>query len=82
MELNMQGSTIQGEHNHPHINLGEKELPAIKDWKVGQTYTVELTVKEEGSHLRDDNTIHAEFCVLNVKAIKRRKKYDQIISTD
>ena len=71
----------EGEHNHPHLHLSEDEIPGLKDWKVGEVHTVELTIKETDSHLEGDE-IDASFCVVNTKHTKHRKhKYDQVIST-
>lgn len=30
---------------YPNLTVSADELPAIKDWKVGQTYTVKVSVK-------------------------------------
>jgi hypothetical protein len=34
----------------PTISLDSKCLPAIKNWKVGKTYTIHLKVRETGVH--------------------------------
>ena len=66
-----------------HIHLSEEMLPAIKGWKVGEKYTIEIEVEEREIHIETpDKKVGAEFTVLSAKQIKRRKKYDQIISTD
>lgn len=63
------------------LHLDDKKLPAIKNWKVGETYHLQLKVKQvsmrEGSLYGEDdkNKITADFEVLNVKEIKQNKKY-------
>lgn len=37
---------------YPKLCLSYKDLPEAKDWKNGETYTLEITVKQIGS--RDD----------------------------
>ena len=35
------------------LHLSEDDLPEIKNWKVGQMYTIHLNVKQVGSRLED-----------------------------
>lgn len=39
----------------PHIHLTEKDLPAIKNWKVGQVYTAIIQFKMMSSNLGNDH---------------------------
>ncbi len=50
----------------PHLCLSETDLPAVKRWKVGNTYTVVLDIKQVGSHLMDKR-ISADFEVESVR---------------
>lgn len=43
---------VAAKPSYPKLTLSYKELPEAKDWKNGETYTLELTVKQIGS--RDD----------------------------
>lgn len=38
----------------PSIRLTQKELPAIKDWKVGGKYTITLKVEQTSAEKDDD----------------------------
>lgn len=38
----------------PEFGISEKELPAIKDWKVGQKYSLELNVEMVSSSKGSD----------------------------
>jgi hypothetical protein len=35
-------------HMPPRLHLTAKDLPEVKDWKVGSTYTVSLEIKQTG----------------------------------
>lgn len=60
----------------PTLRLSSLNLSAIKNWKVGQTYKLNLDVKmtslNQGSDYdmigNDDNATHAGFRVLTVRA--------------
>lgn len=56
------------------LRLSEKELPEIKDWEVGKTYEVVLTVKQmskrQGSEWdtsADSKEVQATFEIVNVE---------------
>lgn len=64
-------STVK--RSKPEFSITEKELPAIKNWKVGQKYSIELNVEmvsqSKGSdyELGGDSQIHtARFKILSV----------------
>ncbi len=52
----------------PSIRLTQKDLPAIKDWKVGGKYTIVLEVEqtsaEKGDEYSDDKGLSARFKIL------------------
>lgn len=53
----------------PTLTLDEETLPAIKDWKVGNTYRLVLEVKQkslEDPEYLEDSKLHARFEVLKV----------------
>lgn len=58
----------------PTLNLSIKDLPDIKDWKVGGKYTIQLEVEqtsaEKGDSYYDDSDkeLRARFKVLKAKA--------------
>lgn len=39
---------------YPSISLNEKQLPSVKDWKVGEKYKVILEIKQTGMNLSKD----------------------------
>ena len=59
------------------LNLDEGDLSAIKDWKVGKKYKVELVIKQVSSSIgesgmmpgndSDKNKVHARFEVISAK---------------
>ena len=53
----------------PHLNFTEAELPAIKDWEVGEKYTLIVEVEQCAKHKRPEG-FSAEFKVLKVGAHK------------
>lgn len=51
------------------IKLTDKQLPAVKDWKVGEDYKLtEVKITELASRELEDGTIEADFEVTSVKA--------------
>ena len=53
-------------NEQPMVHLSDKTLKSVKDWDVGETYTITLKVKMKEKELRDDNSI--EGCFYIVKA--------------
>lgn len=52
----------------PEVRLTAKDLPAIKDWAVGQSYCLEMTVKLVGLHQDSyDKTMNGTFEIKDVK---------------
>lgn len=62
----------------PRLNLNSKKLPAIKNWDVGETYTVTAKIKmrekRQGELYTtgepDNETVRAEFEIESVEAKK------------
>jgi len=54
-----------------YLTLSDKDLPEIKDWQVGQTYTVILTVKQTSlnqNEMDGQQNVSANFEVMSAKA--------------
>lgn len=53
----------------PSLTLNEKDLPEIKDWKVGETYHLEMDVKlvSQSNDSMMDNGMNARFEVQDVQ---------------
>lgn len=54
----------------PTLHLSSEELKEIKDWEVGETYMINLTVKKthKNEHETDDGVeYNATFEILNAK---------------
>jgi hypothetical protein len=49
----------------PYLSLSTKDLPAVKDWKIGQTYKLEVEVKMTGAN-QYEGKFSANFDVLKV----------------
>jgi len=46
----------------PTISIDENQLPEIKNWKIGKTYMIELSVELTGLHKKyDSDMICADF---------------------
>lgn len=73
----------------PKIYLDAEDLPAVKDWKVGDTYTVQAKVKlvfqSEGNEYESDYPsmmegapkqmpMKATFKIISIEPIKEMKK--------
>ena len=53
----------------PTFQITAKELPDIKNWKVGQTYTMEVKAKQI-SYRVDNNETSASFEIVSIKPEK------------
>ncbi len=61
------------------ISLSEKDLPAIKKWKVDGVYTVELTIKQTASRrsmYSKDKMLTADFEIKKVKDVTAKDPLD------
>lgn len=68
------------------LKLDEGDLKAVKDWKIGETYTIELEAKLVKSSSKGDlappddsdaNLVHCEFEVSKVKEINDKEKINE-----
>lgn len=50
----------------PSLYLSSKDLKEIKDWKVGETYDLIVSVKMNGSHISKSGVVSGDFEVQNV----------------
>ena len=54
----------------PSLYFNDIELPAIKNWQVGEEYDISLKVKMNGSSIREDkkgkSTISADFVITGI----------------
>lgn len=67
------GSSKRPEKIYPHVHFGVEALPEIKNWKVGQMYTLAIRVKqvsyEKSDRMSGRSREEARFEVHGVKAI-------------
>lgn len=79
MDMKKLSSEVNGtKHHYPStLNLDEGDLKEVKNWKVGKTYKILLTVKETSSSIdgmsvpyddSDKDKVHARFEVLKAEA--------------
>ena len=66
---------------YPSFHLDETQLPEIRDWKIGEEYTIQLKVRQTGAREGRSEEVMGEFEVLAVgvvdtKAEKKEKEYD------
>lgn len=62
-------STISSKKMLPSISLTAKELPAIKGWKIGGKYTLEIEVEQVASAKNEystNKTVNATFRIKKV----------------
>jgi hypothetical protein len=53
----------------PTLSLSTKDLPAIKNWKVGEEYRLEVIVKQQSLH-QDEDGMRANFVIKKVSSLK------------
>lgn len=64
----------------PSLYLTSKDLKEIKDWKVGQSYDLIVSVKMKGLTQREDGTVSGDFEIGNVMASD--KEIDDMDNTE
>lgn len=71
----------------PSLSVSEDDLPEIRNWKVGNTYQVSVSMKQVSSSLDNDmmsegehtgKKITARFHILNIKSDNPKKKEQPI----
>lgn len=58
--------------HYPTIYLSSKDLPDIKNWKVGETYTLIIQAKQTSMREDEDKKIEASF---DIKKIATNDSY-------
>lgn len=51
----------------PMLCIGEKELPNIKKWKVGGTYTIKAVVRQTGMHEDRERGLRADLEIESIE---------------
>lgn len=59
-----------------HLTLGSDVLPGITNWRVGETYTVTLEVKQQSASLNGKET-QAGFEILSATTNSQDKKIEE-----
>jgi len=54
----------------PSFRLTVKDLPEIKDWKVGKSYTLKLQVKQVSADESENQPLAARFELEKVEVVK------------
>jgi len=62
------GMLVVMEKTNPQIHLTEKDLPAVKDYDVGDTYYALYQCKMVGKH-EDNGKYSGEFEVISIKPV-------------
>lgn len=52
---------------YPSFSISLKDFPDAKDWKVGQTYKIEMTVKQSGMSQYKGSDGSAQFEILEIE---------------
>jgi hypothetical protein len=50
------------------VALSDNELPAIKEWKVGEKYTISLEVEQTSMRKKEDGSMCAEFKIISASS--------------
>lgn len=45
MDIRVDVAPLNDYKPKPHLDVSSEDLPEIKDWKVGETYTIEVNAK-------------------------------------
>ena len=51
---------------YPGLSLSSEDLPVIKDWKVGETYKLEVEIKEKSMREDEKKKVHADFDIRKI----------------
>jgi len=62
----------------PMLHITSKDLPAIKEWKIGETYTLEIKAKQVSLSQYGDEPYSASFEIKDVKAIGPSSKHEEL----
>ena len=69
--------TVAGEMK-TSLTLTSKMLPEIEDWKVGEKYTLTVTVEQTEVHKAGTDQLCAHFDVLSVKPSGKKEKPEKV----
>ncbi len=74
----MIGMPKMADKMYPMTSFDFTTLPEAKDWKVGQTYTVTLKLKQTGINVYKDGKGSAQFDIIGVEVGKDKKEPKKI----
>lgn len=60
----------------PSFTITAKDLPAIKNWEVGNTYEVKIKVKMESLTEKEERT-RAELEIQGIEVVENKKSFEQ-----
>jgi hypothetical protein len=52
---------------YPTFSISLKDFPDAKDWKVGETYSIEMKVRQESMHQSKGDKGHVSFEILEIE---------------
>lgn len=55
----------------PMIYITSRELPELRDWKVGESYSLIVDVKQTGMRKNNDGTFSADFEISNIESAEK-----------
>lgn len=69
---------------YPHVSFSIKDLPEAKNWDIGQTYKVELTITQTGLSIHEGSDGRAEFDIKAVRVTDNpgHKNKEKLMSSD
>lgn len=68
-KLKAQAIAIGSMMDKPRVHLTSKMLPDIKDWKIGEKYSIMLEVKQESMRqIGGDDGLEASFEILSAES--------------
>ena len=51
----------------PHLHLNSKRFPPVKDWKVGETYTIKIKIRQTSMTMERDKSVEGDFDILEAE---------------
>lgn len=77
---------VEAEEFKPTVSFSAKQLPELKNWKVGSKYQLVLEVEQkslrEESYGKNKGELKGSFEVLNVKALKGKTPFEKGLTGD
>lgn len=62
-------SDVAEPKHHPIIFLTSKELPELKKYDLGETYTALYQCKVKGKHVNDSGEVSGDLEIIDIKAL-------------